>query len=83
MKSVTLNLRLDPYSNRVLEVVKAAYGLRNKSEAANRVFHETGAEIIEPVLNEEFAAKVLKDTEEWEKKYKFKRKMTLEELDRL
>ena len=83
MASVTLNLKLDGFSNNVLDVVKATYGLSNKSEAVNHIIHAAAPEIIEPQVREEFARKVLEDTEEWEKKYKFKRKTTLEELHAL
>ena len=78
-----MNLKVDAYSNRVLEMVKAAYGLPNKSEAVNKLVHEYGKEMLEPELREEFAREVLERTEEWEKKHNFKRKMTFKELDAL
>ncbi|VVB68425.1 Uncharacterised protein [Candidatus Norongarragalina meridionalis] len=83
MKTVTQNIRLDAYANRILEVTKAVYGLPNKSEAANRIIREFGPKIIEPEINPEVARHVLKDTAEWERKYNFKRKMTLKELEEL
>ena len=83
MKTVTLNLKVDEYSNRVLGMVKAAYGLNNKSEALNKLVHEAGAGLLEPELREEFVKEVLERTKEWEQKHEFKRKMTFKELDAL
>lgn len=83
MNTVTLNVKVDEYSNRVLEVVKAVYGLPNKSEAFNKIVHELGAKMIEPELREDFARQALAETEAWEKKYGFKRSMSLKELDGL
>ncbi len=83
MKTVTLNLKVDEYSNRVLSMVKAAYGLNNKSEALNKLVHEAGTELLEPELREEFVKEVLEGTREWEQKHDFKRKMTLAELKAL
>ena len=81
--NVTLNLKLDSFSNNVLDMVKATYGLSNKSEAVNYIIHSTAQEIIEPQVREEFARKVLAETAEWEKKYNFTRKTTPKELEEL
>ena len=83
MKSVTLNVQVDEYTNKILDVTKAVYGLSNKSEAVNKIVHEFGPAVLEPELRDDFAKEVLEGTEAWEKKYKFRRKMTLEELNEL
>ena len=36
MADVTLNLHVDAYTNRVLGVIKEAFGLKNKSEALRK-----------------------------------------------
>ncbi|OIO28087.1 hypothetical protein AUJ16_01675 [Candidatus Micrarchaeota archaeon CG1_02_60_51] len=83
MGAVTLNVKVDAYSNRVLDMVKAAYGLSNKSEAVNKLVHEYGKEMLEPELKAGFADAVLKRNKEWEESGGFKRKMTLKELEAL
>ena len=45
-------------ANRVLNVVKAKYDLRNKSEAINMVTIEFGKELLEPALRPEFIEKM-------------------------
>jgi len=77
-----INIRIDDYTDRVLDVFRAARGLNNKSEAFNELVHEFGPKILEPELNEEFAKQVLSETTDWEKKHGFRRKMTLDELDK-
>ena len=79
----TLNVQVDNYSSRMLEIIKAVYGLPNKSAAFNTLVHEFGPKMVEPELTVEFAQKVLKDTKTWEKKHGFKRKTTLAELEAL
>lgn len=83
MKTVTLNISVDEYANRVLEVTKAVYGLSNKSEAFNKLVRDFGPKILEPELREEFIREVLSGTKEWERKHAFKRKMSLAKLDAL
>ena len=75
-----INVQVDDYTDRVLDVFRAARGLGNKSEALNELVHEFGPKILEPELNEQFAKEVLHETAEWETKHKFKRKMTLDAL---
>ncbi len=83
MATVNLNLKIDSETNRVLDIIKAVYGLSNKAEAVEKLVHENGVRLIEPELREEFIAEIVKGTQEWERKYQFKRKMTLRELDAL
>ncbi|MBI4360500.1 DUF2683 family protein [Candidatus Micrarchaeota archaeon] len=77
-----INVRVDEYADRVLDVFRAARGLNNKSEAFNELVHEFGPKILEPELNEEFAKTVLAETQAWEKKHGSRRKMTLDELEK-
>ena len=45
-------------TNRVLNVVKAKYGLRDKSAAINRVVSEYAEDIMEPELRPEYIKKL-------------------------
>ncbi len=78
-----MNLKVDAYSNRVLEMVKAAYGLSNKSEALNKLAHDYGRAALEPELKEEFVEEVLRVDRDWRQKHDLKKGMTLEELKNL
>ncbi len=83
MATVNLNLKIDSESNRILEIIKAVYGLSNKAEAVEKLVRENGVKLVEPELREEFLAEIVSGTREWERKYKFKRKMTMNEVDEL
>jgi hypothetical protein len=83
LATVNLNLKIDAESNRVLEIIKAVYGLSNKAEAVEKLVRENGVKLVEPELREEFLAEIVNGTQAWEKKYRFKRKMSLQELDAL
>ena len=82
MSGVTLNLRVDAYTNRVLGVIKEAFGLRSKSEALQKFVHLHGAEILKEQITPEFARELKASSDAHIKKYGF-RKMTLQELDKL
>jgi hypothetical protein len=47
-------------ANRVLNIVKAKHGLRNKSDAINKVVNEYGRSLLEPELRPEFIEKIKK-----------------------
>ena len=46
--------------NRILNIIKAKYGLKNKSEAINLVVNEYGVNILEPELRPEYLEKLQK-----------------------
>jgi hypothetical protein len=46
-------------ANRVLNVIKAKYGLHNKSEAIDMMAKEYEEEILEPAFKPEFAKEIL------------------------
>jgi hypothetical protein len=77
LATVNLNLKIDAESNRILELIKAVYGLSNKAEALEKLIHESGVKLVEPELREEFVAEVLRIDKEHERKYGFKRKRSL------
>lgn len=47
-------------ANRVLNIVKAKYGLKDKSEAINLVVQEYEENFLEPELRPEYKEKILK-----------------------
>ncbi len=51
---------LDDHANRVINIVKAKYGLQDKSEAINTIARQYEEEILEPELRPEFAEKLKK-----------------------
>lgn len=51
-------VKLSEHTNRILNIVKAKYGLRDKSEAIERVSAEYEQEILEPELRPEFVASI-------------------------
>ncbi|MBI2971640.1 MAG: DUF2683 family protein [Candidatus Aenigmarchaeota archaeon] len=53
-------VRISDKANRVLNIVKAKYGLRDKSEAINVVIEEYEAEVMEPELRPEYIEKLEK-----------------------
>ncbi|MBI4139432.1 DUF2683 family protein [Candidatus Woesearchaeota archaeon] len=71
---------LDEYANKVLNVIKAQFGLKDKSEALNKFVSMYGAEIVEKEPRDEYVKKIISIEETHLKKYGSK-KMTLKELD--
>jgi len=61
-------INIDEQTNRVLNIVKAKYGLKDKSEAINMVVSKYEEEFLEPELRPEFVEKI----KNLEKKGKFK-----------
>ncbi|MCX6819611.1 MAG: DUF2683 family protein [Candidatus Aenigmarchaeota archaeon] len=50
---------IDEKANRVLNIIKAKYGLRDKSEAINLVVNEYEENFLEPELRPEYKKKLL------------------------
>ena len=57
-------ININDKANRVLNIVKAKHGLRNKSEAINKVVNEYGRSLLEPELRPEFIEKIKKRQKE-------------------
>ena len=51
-------------ANRILNVVKAKYDLKDKSQAINRMAEEFGETLLEPQLRPEYLVKLRKIEEE-------------------
>lgn len=66
-------------ANRMLNIIKAKYGLKDKSQAINRMTEEFGQIFLEPQLRPEYIKKLREieregtvSEEEFEKKFKVK-----------
>lgn len=69
---------IDEHSNRVLNIVKAKFGLNNKSEAIELVVNEFENNLLEPELRPEYIEKINKRGREKTVKVKnFKRRYGL------
>jgi len=54
----TAIVKLDENANRVINIVKAKYGMNDKSEAINQIAKEYCEEILEPELKPEYIEKL-------------------------
>ncbi len=80
--TTTLNLTVDEYTNRVLGVIKEMFGLRNKSEALNKLADMCGEDFIKKEVREDVAREIVESCNAHIKKYGI-RKMSIKELDKL
>ena len=55
-------INIDEKTNRVLNIVKAKFGLKDKSEAINLVVNEYEETTLEPELRPEYKTKIIKIT---------------------
>lgn len=53
-------INIDERTNRVLNIVKAKYGLKDKSQAVNLVVNEYEVGFLEPELRPEYKVKLTK-----------------------
>ena len=81
-KTVSARVELDEYSNKVLGILKIKYSLKDKSEAINKFVELYGEDVIEKEASDKYTKKVIEIVNKHMKKYR-KRKMSLQELDRL
>ncbi|MBU0907904.1 MAG: DUF2683 family protein [Nanoarchaeota archaeon] len=81
-EKISARIEMSTYTNRVLSVIKAKYGLKDKSEAINKFTDMYGDEIVEKEANEDYVKKIITMTNEHLEKNK-NRKMSFEELDKL
>ena len=80
--TVTMNLKANEYTSRVLGVVKEKYGLNDKGQALNKFVEMFGDEFVDREVKEEVIKEVIASCDRHIKKYGF-RTTTLEELDKL
>lgn len=69
---------IDDHANRVINIVKAKYGLKDKSEAINTIVREYEEEVLEAQFKPEFVEEVLDRM----KNGKFKRVKNVKDLFR-
>jgi len=79
---VLARIELNEYTNKVLNVIKAKYDLKDKSEAINKFAEMYGEDYVEFEVKEEYLKKLIKIGKDHIKKYGYKT-MTLEELDKI
>ena len=53
-------VNLNETENRILNIVKGKFGLRNKSDAVNFVIKKYGEDLLEPELKPEFIKEIAK-----------------------
>jgi hypothetical protein len=82
MHMVTARIKMNEYTNKVLNVVKAKYGLKDKSEALDTFANMYGDEFVEREVKDEYVQKIIKMFRDHKKKHG-DRTMTLKELDEL
>jgi len=76
MYMVQAMINISDNTNQVLNIVKARFNLKDKSEAIEKVVLDYGEDILEPELRPEFIRKI----NSIEKKGKFKTFKSIEEL---
>lgn len=81
-KSVSARVELNQYANKVISVIKAKYGLKDKSDAINKFAELYGDEVVEKEAKDKYLKKVMETVDKHMKKYG-NRKMSLKELDSL
>lgn len=75
-------VKLGEEANHVINIVKAKYGLKDKSQAINKMAIEYEHELLEPELRPEYVEELEKIEKEHFKKHGY-RKMKDKELDKL
>ena len=79
----SMSITVNKYTAKVLGVVKEKFGLRDKAEALDKFADIYGEEFVEKELKDEVLKDMIDECGEWETKHKFKRKMSIKELDKL
>ena len=70
-------INIDENANRVLNILKAKFGLKDKSEAINLMAEQYGEQVLEPELKPEYIHKL-----ETIRKGKYRKFNSVEELRR-
>lgn len=79
---VSARIELSEYANKVLNMIKIKFSLKDKSEAINKFVELYGEDVIEKEASDEYVLKVVNLVNEHMKKHP-NRRMTIEELDKL
>ena len=68
----TARIELKPYPNKVINVVKAKYELKDKSQAINKFFELYGSNEVEEEVSDEYVKKILDIENRHFKKYGYR-----------
>jgi len=79
---VTMNIKVNEYTSRVLGVIKEKYGLKDKAEALDKFADEFGEEYVDRKIKDEIVKEVVEIDRKHIKKYGYKT-MSIKELDAL
>lgn len=79
---VSARVELNEYTNKVLNIIKIKFNLKDKSEAINKFIDIYGEDIVEKEVSDEYMQKVIQICDDHFAKHGLK-KMTLEELHKL
>jgi len=79
---VYARIDLTEYANKVINVVKAKFDLKDKSEAINKFTEIYGDEFVEKEATDEYIKKVIEIDQRHFKKYGYK-KLSLKDFDEL
>lgn len=74
-------ININEKTNRVLNMIKAKYGLHNKSEAINKFVDLYEDDFLEPELKESFVKELITSSEAHMREHP-ERRMSLEDLDK-
>ena len=83
MTTINFRAEIEDYTNRVLGVVKARYGLKDRAEALDYFANQYGEEYVQHEVKEEIVAEVLEQSKNYHKKIGSFKKLTAKELDKL
>ena len=75
-RTVTMNVKVGDYANRVLGVVKEKYGLRDKGCALDKFAEMYGEEFVEQEVREDVIREVIESCDRHIKKYGFRSRTT-------
>ena len=81
-KTVTMNVKVKDYTNRVVGVVKEKYGLKDKAEALDKFADLYGEDFVDKEVRDDVIKEVIASCARHFKKYGYNG-MTLKELDQL
>lgn len=79
---ISARIQLSENSNRIINIVKAKYDLKDKSDAINKLIEGLSDEYLDKEANEEYVKHILEITAKHYKKHP-NRRMSLKELDKL
>ncbi|MEK6868127.1 MAG: antitoxin [Nanoarchaeota archaeon] len=79
---VYARISINEYTNKVLNVIKAKFDLRDKSEAINKFIEMFGDEVVEKEANDEYVKKIIATSKKHFNAYGYQ-KMSKKEFDEL